>query len=154
MNLVDLLQSQPAYGLWLITGLVFLGIAMLAFEPTIVALGFAAIITGIAAISVKEFSIQLLIWGVLSVSLAIVLRGFVPRPSKDLGPVTQATVSQPISPGGVGEVTYEGSFWTARCQISDVAIAVGQIVQVVGRQGNTLIVLPHDFPHDSYDRTA
>lgn len=154
MNLVDLIQSQPAYALWLITGLVFLGIAMLAFEPTIVALGFAAMITGIAAISVKDFSIQLLLWGVLSVSLAIVLRGLVPRQSKDLGPVTQASVSQPIPPGGVGEVTYEGSFWTARCQISDVAIAVGQIVQVVGRQGNTLIVLPHDSTHDTYDRTA
>lgn len=144
MNLSDIIQSQPAYVLWLVTGLAFLGIAMLVFEPTIVAFGFAALITGVAAISVREFSLQLLIWGVLSVSLAIVLRGFVPRQSKDLGPVTQASVSQPIPPGGVGEVTYEGSFWTARCQISDVAIAVGQIVQVVGRQGNTLIVLPND----------
>ncbi|MBD2459759.1 NfeD family protein [Oscillatoria sp. FACHB-1407] len=154
MNLLDTVQSQPAYILWLLAGLMFLGIAMLAFEPTIVAFGFAAIITGIAAISVREFSIQLLIWGVLSVSLAIVLRGFVPRHSKDLGPVTQASVSQTIPPGGVGEVTYEGSYWTARCQISDVAIAVGQIVQVVGRQGNTLIVLPTQSPNDTYNRTA
>jgi membrane protein implicated in regulation of membrane protease activity len=153
MDFSAIIQSQPSYVLWLITGLVFLGVSMLAFEPTIAAFGFAALITAIAAISVKAFSIQLLIWGVLTVSLAIVLRGLVPRQSKDLGPVTQASVSQAIPPGGVGEVTYEGSYWTARCQISDVAIDSGQAVQVVGRQGNTLIVLPTDFSSGIYDRT-
>jgi membrane protein implicated in regulation of membrane protease activity len=121
---------------------------MLIAEPTLSALGIAAIITAIAALTVNNLAIQALIWGVLSVSLAVVFRGFVPKESKDLMPAVEAEVSQTIPKGGVGEVSYEGSYWSARCQISDVAIAIGQIVHVVGRQGNTLIVLPTSFPED------
>lgn len=155
MDFLELLQSQPAHILWLLAGLGFLGIAMMIAEPTISALGFAAIITAIAALTVSQFGTQLLIWGILSVSLAGVLQGLVPRESKELEPATEAEVSEAIPPNGVGEVTYEGSYWRARCQVSDVAIAVGQIVHVIGRQGNTLIVLPSTFPdHSIFDQTA
>jgi membrane protein implicated in regulation of membrane protease activity len=155
MNLVTLLQNQPAHILWLLVGLGFLGIAMLVAEPTVSALGIAALITAIAALTVPSLGIQLLIWGILSVSLSVVLRGLVPRESRDLRPPTEAEVSRTIPSGGTGEVSYEGSLWRARCQVSDVAIAVGQIVHVVGRQGNTLIVLPSTFPdHPVYDQTA
>lgn len=155
MNVAELFQNQPTHMLWLIAGIGFLGMAMLVAEPTVAALGFAAIITAIAALSVKNLAVLMLIWGVLSVSLAVVLRGLVPRESRELKPATEAEVSRTIPPGGVGEVTYEGSYWTARCQVSDIPIAVGQIVHVVGRQGNTLIVLPSSFPDSQImDRTA
>lgn len=146
MNVLEFLQNQPAHILWLLAGLGFLGIAMLIADPTVFALGFAAIITAIAALTVHNTAGLLLIWGILSVSMAVVLRGLVPQESRDLKPATEARVSRVILPGGVGEVTYEGSYWTARCQISDMSIANGQVVHVVGRQGNTLIVLPSTFP--------
>jgi membrane protein implicated in regulation of membrane protease activity len=129
---------------------------MLIVDPTLSALGISAIITAIASLSVNSLGIQLLIWGILSIALAVIFRGLVPRESKDLLPSVEAEVSQTIPKGGLGEVSYEGSYWSARCQISDISVDKGQIVHVVGRQGNTLIVLPVSFPEegeeDIFDR--
>ncbi|NJL23533.1 MAG: hypothetical protein HC895_26345 [Leptolyngbyaceae cyanobacterium SM1_3_5] len=59
-----------------------------------------------------------------------------------------------IPPGGLGEVSYDGSLWRARCQISDVELRAGQPVHVVSRQGNTLTVLPATFQDQAVvDRT-
>lgn len=146
MNVSQFISSQPPYMLWLIGGVGLLGIGMLAVEPTLSALGIAALITAIAALTVKNLGIQLLIWGVLAIALALVFRGFVPRESKALTPSTEAEVSKTIPRGGIGEVAYEGTLWSARCQISDLSVAIGEVVQVIGRQGNTLIVLPTSFP--------
>ncbi|WP_448604974.1 NfeD family protein [Thermoleptolyngbya sp.] len=141
--------NQPAYLLWLVGGMCCLFLNLLVFEPTITALGIAAIITSIAALSLPSVGLQMMLWGILSVALAIVMRGMVPQSSKDLAAPSEAQVSVTIPRGGVGEVTYEGTIWSARSQVSDVAIAVGQTVHVVGRQGNTLIVLPAGFVQDS-----
>jgi membrane protein implicated in regulation of membrane protease activity len=128
---------------------------LLVFEPTIAALGIAAIITAIAALSINSFGIQLLIWSILSVALAVILRGMVPRESRDLDPPTKAEVSVSIPRGGMGEVAYEGTLWSARCQVSDVAIAAGQTVYVVGRQDNTLLVMPTPYAgSNAVNRTA
>lgn len=128
---------------------------LLVFEPTIAALGIAAIITAIAALSINSFGIQLLIWSILSVALAVILRGMVPRESHDLDPPTKAEVSVSIPRGGLGEVAYEGTLWSARCQVSDVAIAAGQTVYVVGRQDNTLLVMPTPYAgSNAVNRTA
>jgi membrane protein implicated in regulation of membrane protease activity len=128
---------------------------LLVFEPTIAALGIAAIITAIAALSINSFGIQLLIWSILSVALAVILRGMVPRESHDLDPPTKAEVSVSIPRGGMGEVAYEGTLWSARCQVSDVAIAAGQTVYVVGRQDNTLLVMPTPYAgSNAVNRTA
>lgn len=155
MNLFQLFSDQPAHILWLLSGLVFLGMGMLVGEPTVAALGFAAFITAIAALSVPELATQLLIWGVLSVSLAVLMRGMVPRESRQLRHATEAEVVDIIPRNGFGHVIYEGSLWKARCQFSDVAIVVGHKVHVVGRDGNTLIVVPGNFTdHDIYDRTV
>lgn len=148
MDLFEYLLNQPAHILWLIGGVGCLVIAMLAFDPLLSALGISALITAIASLTIQNVGAQLLIWGILSIALAVVFRGFVPRESKDLQPATDAIVSKSIPSGGMGEVSYEGSYWSARCQISDVTIASGQVVHVVGRQNNTLIVLPTVFPDD------
>lgn len=145
MNVPQVISGQPSYLLWLAAGIFCLFLNLLVFEPTIAALGIAAIITAIAALTIKSFGIQLLIWSILSVALAILLRGMVPRESHDLDPPTEAEVSVSIPQGGLGEVAYEGTLWTARCQISDVAIAAGQTVYVVGRQDNTLLVMPAPY---------
>nr|WP_228035107.1 NfeD family protein [Oculatella sp. LEGE 06141] len=152
---MQLISEQPAHILWLLSGLAFLAIGMLVGEPGIAALGFAAFITAIAALSVPAFATQLLIWGVLAVSLAVLLRGMVPRESRELRHSTEAEVVDGIPPGGLGHVIYEGSWWKARCQFADMAIVVGHKVHVVGRDGNTLIVVPNNFTdHDIYDRTV
>ncbi len=145
MNWQDLTSAQSSQTLWLIGGMMFLMMGMLVGEPSIAAIGLAAIITAIAALNVPSLSVQLLVWSLLSISMAVVMRGMVPRESADLQLNTEAHVSDSIPLGGVGEVAYQGSLWTARCQISDVAIATGQSVYVVGRHGNTLIVLPTNF---------
>jgi membrane protein implicated in regulation of membrane protease activity len=149
---VDLTQTlSNIHILWLVGGFVFLGLGLVIGEPVAAALGIAAIITAIAALSVPSIIMQLLIWGVLSVALSIVLRGMVPKVSKDLRSNIEATVSETIPKGGLGVVAYEGAIWKARCQISDIAITSGQIVHVVGRQGNTLIVLPTTFADEPMD---
>lgn len=138
----DFLSNQPSHNLWLFGGLIGLAFGMAVGEPGIAAVGLAAIITAVAAITIPQLVIQLIIWVTLSVALAIVMRGMVPKESTDLAPSTEAEVVMDIAPGYAGEVTYQGSLWKARCQVSDIAIPSGELVQVVGRKGNTLIVVP------------
>jgi membrane protein implicated in regulation of membrane protease activity len=142
ITFADLLTLVVGPMPWLIGGLVMLGFSLLVPEPTIVAFGFSALVTAIVAMSIPLLPKQLLIWGVLSVGFILILRGLVPRNSKALEPSRYARVCEAIPPGGTGHVHYEGAVWQARCQISDEAIAPEATVSVVGRQGNTLVVLP------------
>ncbi|HEY9631113.1 MAG: NfeD family protein [Oscillatoriophycideae cyanobacterium NC_groundwater_1537_Pr4_S-0.65um_50_18] len=137
--------------LWLVGGFIFLGLGLVIGEPVAAALGIAAIITAIAALSVPSVLTQLLIWGVLSIALSVVLRGMVPKKSKDLRSNIDAIVSETIPKGGLGVVSFEGAIWKARCQISDITVTPGQTVHVVGRQGNTLLVMPTTFADEPVD---
>lgn len=150
MDLAELMAEQP-YTLWLVLGFLFLILGMLVGEPVVASLGIAALITAMAALTVQSVTVQIVIWGVLSIALAIVLRGMVPKPAKDLGPSTMAIVSETIPRGGVGLVSYGGALWKARCQISDITISPGETVEVVERQGLTLIVLPTTFPESEIE---
>ncbi|MBF2045881.1 NfeD family protein [Leptolyngbya sp. 7M] len=154
MNLLQVaanVPSPPSFNLWIILGFIFILLGVVVGEPTVASLGIAAIITAIAALSVSSVALQIVLWGILSIALTIVLRGMVPLPTKEELPDTEAVVSEMIPKGGVGWVSYEGALWKARCQVSDVSIASGQTVQVVGRHGLTLIVLPLDFTDEPYD---
>ena len=145
--------NPPGFTVWIILGFICLLLGATVGEPTVASLGIAAIITAIAALTVSSVPTQIVLWGILSIALTVVLRGLVPLPSKEEQHNMQAIVSETIPKSGVGWVSYEGALWKARCQISDIAIANGQTVQVVGRQGLTLIVLPIDFPQD-YDTVS
>lgn len=127
---------------WLVAGLMLLSFSLLVPRPIVAALGFAGVLTAVAARHVAPLPSQLFIWGMLSGGFTLMLRGLVPQESKALEPVRYARVLEPIATGGVGRVHYAGSSWLARCQISDGAIAPGSQVTVVGRQGNTLIIVP------------
>jgi membrane protein implicated in regulation of membrane protease activity len=142
VNLTELMADQP-YAVWLVLGFLFLILGTLVGEPVVASLGIAALITAMAALTVTSITTQIVIWG---------LRGMVPKQAKDLAPSTHAVVSETIPSGGTGLVSYNGALWKARCQISDITISPGQEVQVVSRQGLTLIVLPTTFP-DSEIRT-
>lgn len=143
------MMSLPPHTLWLFVGFLCLMAGLLAGEPSAAAVGLAALITGIAALSLPSLTTQVILWGVLSIALIVVLRGMVPKASIDRDRTYEATVTETIPKGGLGYVSYEGALWRARCQISDLAIAPGQIVQVVGRQGLTLIVLPTTFSEEA-----
>lgn len=153
MDISQFLANQPAYILWLVGGFSFLILsAMAGGEPIVASLGVAALITAIVSLTISSITIQFMIWGILAIALAVVLRGLVPRGSSQLKANTEATVSETIPSGGVGLVSYDGALWKARCQISDVAIPPGRVVYVVGRQGLTLLVMPtfsEDEPHDA-----
>ena len=142
MTIQQLLITQPNSSLWLIGGLILLGISLLAPEPTLVAMGFAGLITALVSLSISSLAKQLLVWGILSAAITLILRGMTPRQSKALQHAQYAQVDTLIPPGGMGKVSYEGVLWNACCQISDVAIAPGEMVNVIGRQGNTLFVTP------------
>ncbi|HEY9887751.1 MAG TPA: NfeD family protein [Candidatus Obscuribacterales bacterium] len=142
MNLPNLLTLTVGPTPWLVGGLILLGFNLLIPEPTIAALGLAGLVTALVAVSITPLPHQLLIWGVLAAAFTLIMRGLLPKESKDLEPAKYARVCDPIPPGGMGRVQYEGAIWHARCQISDVAIADQVLVSVVDRQGTTLIVMP------------
>ncbi|MGB3494786.1 MAG: NfeD family protein [Elainellaceae cyanobacterium] len=145
MNFEELFISQSSHTLWILGGVSLLGLGLFVGEPSLAAIGLAAIITAIAALSVPSISVQLIIWSILSVSLAVVMRGMVPQQATDFRRQVEAEVTGVIPPGRAGEVTFEGSLWKAKCQIPDLEVHEGEIVHVVGRQANTLIVLPLSF---------
>jgi len=122
-----------------------LGLGILIPEPSIPALGIAAIITAIAAIYVPFPLVQMILWGVLSLTLASLMRWLMPKEAKTLKHDTEAWVRTAIPPGGMGHVIYEGTLWQACCQLPDVAIASQQRVYVVGRERNTLLVIPTNY---------
>lgn len=153
MSMWEALSGQSDHTLWLIVGIVFLGLGILVGEPGIAAIGLAAIITAIAALSVPSLSIQLIIWSILSLALAVVLRGLVSRkPQNDHQWQAEAEVTEAIPEGRTGEVAYEGTLWKAKCDIPDVRLPRGELVHVVGRRGNTLIVMPTRFIDSSVSR--
>lgn len=140
--LADLISGQSTHLLWLVAGFGGLLLGLLTGELVVAALGLAAIITSIVALTVFSLTLQVLAWTVLSVSLTVVLRGLVPSPAGDLRPVTQGKVLRPIHPNRIGDVSYQGSIWKARCELPDRLIDIGEFVHIVGREGNMLWVAP------------
>ena len=131
--------------LWLITGITFLGLSLLIPRPTISAMGVAAILTGIISLLVPyrlNLTLQLILWGVLFIIQAVLLRRLVPPKVKALEQPSVAQVVRDIPPGGIGQVDCEGTLWNARCQNPATALNRHENVRVVHREGTTLIVVP------------
>ncbi|MBF2079377.1 MAG: NfeD family protein [Synechococcales cyanobacterium T60_A2020_003] len=131
--------------LWLIVGVILclmefvLPTAFIEFT-----LGLSALIVAAVALVAPQVSIQIAIWLVLSVVFTILVRRFVPT-SKDtraIADATDATTLTEIPAGMPGRVLYEGNSWQARCDDPELAIAPNEAVYVVGRRGNTLLVMP------------
>lgn len=108
------------------------------------ALGVSAIAVGLLTMLLPfAFSWQVALWMVLSLMLFWLLRRFSPkRQPPALMDATEARTITSIPPGQSGRVMYEGNSWPACCSDRELAIATNQTVIVVGRQGNTLIVMP------------
>lgn len=130
---------------------ILLGVALCVMElmiPTAFlesALGVSAIVLGllVMVLPVMAFSWQVALWMILSLLMFWALRRFAPRRQPPaLMDATEAKTITSIPPGSSGRVMYEGNSWPACCSDQELAIATNQTVIVVGRQGNTLIVMP------------
>lgn len=141
-NFIQFLADQNPSLMWLLVSLGLLSISLFAHHPLLLAMGGAGVGTSVISLRMPALSQQLLVWGLLSIAIALLLRNFVPQQSPALNHELTAQVAASILPQEVGKVLYEGVLWNARCQISDVYLAEGDTVSVVARQGNTLIVTP------------
>ena len=129
---------------------ILLGVALCVMElmvPTAFlesALGVSAVVVGLLTMVLPlAFSWQVAVWMALSLLVFWALRRFAPRRQPPaLMDSTEARTITSIPPGRSGRVMYEGNSWPACCSDREVAIATNQTVIVVGRQGNTLIVMP------------
>ncbi|MGD1952239.1 MAG: NfeD family protein [Leptolyngbyaceae cyanobacterium] len=129
---------------------ILLGVALCVMElmvPTAFlesALGVSAVVVGLLTMVLPlAFSWQVAVWMALSLLVFWALRRFAPRRQPPaLMDSTEARTITSIPPGRSGRVIYEGNSWPACCSDREVAIATNQTVIVVGRQGNTLIVMP------------
>lgn len=147
-NSLDFLEQLLSdQGLWLLSGLATLAVGCLVGEPVMLSLGLAALITAVIALVWGiSLNIQIILWLVLALSWIILMQGLIPRESDVLRLPVEATVHEEIPMHGYGHVWYNGSLWKACCHLEYGAIAPGQIVLVVGRQNNTLIVVPTYVP--------
>ena len=108
------------------------------------ALGVSAVMVGLLVMVLPiTFNWQVALWMVLSMMMFWALRRFSPRQQPPaLMDATEARTITSIPPGNSGRVMYEGNSWPACCSDQEMAIATNQTVIVIGRQGNTLIVMP------------
>jgi membrane protein implicated in regulation of membrane protease activity len=135
--------------LWLIAG-VILCVLELVLPTAFVELtmGISAVIVACVAWFVPSLSVQVVLWLLLSVGSAVMLRRLLPkRSTPTIEDARNAKTLTAIPPGQAGRVIYEGNSWKARCEDEHLEIAPNQRVYVVGRRGTTLIVLPESLIH-------
>ncbi|NEO87542.1 MAG: NfeD family protein [Spirulina sp. SIO3F2] len=135
-------MSNPTL-LWLMAG----GILCLMefFFPTALVeftMGLAALIVGLVSFVVPSVGFQIALWMILSVIFILaVRRWFTPKTRPviwDEAP-TGETLTE-ILPGQAGRVLCDGNSWRAFGEDDTVAIPAGQQVEIIRRDGNTLIV--------------
>ncbi len=130
--------------LWFIAGIILC--LMELFLPTAfveATLGVSALGVALVALVVPNFGLQVAIWMGFSAFLVWALRRWMPKGVPYiLAASTEAETLGEIPAGATGRVLYEGSSWQARCEDDSLAIAPHQRVIVVGRRGNTLLVMP------------
>jgi len=134
--------------IWLLAGVV------LCVTEFIIPTAFVALIMGMSAFAVAAvspilpFRLQVLLWMGVSLLLVLVSRRFLRSPRRAVTlDATEAETLTEIPPGKTGRALYEGNSWAALCDDPTLAIAPGQKVYVVRRQGTTLIVMPEHLLH-------
>ena len=134
---------------WLVAGSI-LCLLELVLPTAFVAflMGISAFVVALVASILPQFSLQVVLWLVLSTVLVVVSRRFLPHPkaSKNLDAREARTLTE-IPVGETGRVLYEGNSWSARCEDEAEAIAPNQKVFVVRREGNVLVVIPQKLLH-------
>jgi membrane protein implicated in regulation of membrane protease activity len=134
--------------LWAIAGAILC--LMELFVPTAFIefmMGISALLVAVISLFLPSFSLQMVLWLVFSVILVVASRRFLsPKRSLSvLGDDTEGETITAIPAGETGRVLYEGNSWRAQCSDETMAIAPQEKVYIVGRHGNTLIVMPRHF---------
>ena len=134
--------------LWLIAGSI-LCLMEFVFPTAFVEfmMGISALLVAAASLIVPQFTLQVVLWLVLSTILVLLSRRFLTPKHRvsSIGDDREGETLTEISPGQTGRVLYEGNSWRAKCEDEHQAIALHEKVYVVRREGNTLIVLPHNI---------
>lgn len=135
---------------WLIAGVI---LCLLEFVlPTAFVtfmMGIAALLVAIVSLVVPQFTVLVTLWLLLSTLLTIFTRRFfTPKRNLITSDDTEAETITTIPAGKSGRVLYEGNSWRARCADETREIAPNEIVYVVDKKGNTLIVLPRNILAD------
>lgn len=150
--MIEWLDQHVLYWYWIIFGLVLITLELAAPVFVMLWLGIAALMVGIISTFLPlSFSVELLIWGALSVVFVLLWHKFV---SPKITDQTLAGLSKEALVGQVGMVTF---FNDGRGKLKfpapvvgsdewefiyDGALANGDKVKVVDILGNSLIVKP------------
>ncbi|MFN4194668.1 MAG: NfeD family protein [Thermosynechococcus sp.] len=134
------------FWIWLIVAIILFVMELLLPTAFVEAtLGLSALIVAFLSFLIPSFSIQILLWMVLSVVVVFLLRRYQPkRVPPVLKEAAEAETITKIPAGETGRVLYEGISWQARCDDPRLTIPEHQRVIIIGRQGTTLIVMPED----------
>jgi len=135
--------------LWLLIGVGFCLVELLlptAFISSV--MGVSALIVALISLVLPQLSWQIILWMIISVALVVLVQRWVPKQkASSLMDDVEAETLTEILPGKMGRVLYEGNSWQARCGDESLAIAPQQKVYVVGRKGNTLLIMPENLLH-------
>jgi membrane protein implicated in regulation of membrane protease activity len=107
-------------------------------------MGVAALLVAVVSLVLPQFTILISLWLFFAIALTLLSRRFFTPKHKVAmtGDDLEAKAISGIPAGTMGRVLYEGNSWQAKCADETRDIAPNEVVYIVQKQGNTLIVLP------------
>lgn len=144
--------------IWLLVGATLCLVEL--FVPTafvLFVMGLSALAVALLATVIPSFGLQVFVWIVLSALTIAFSRRLTQQPTVPAmrDPIEAETLTE-IPPNQAGRVLYKGNSWRACCDDRELMIPANQRVYVVGRQGNTLFVMPEHLltalPESDNDR--
>jgi membrane protein implicated in regulation of membrane protease activity len=132
-------------GLWAIVGMTLCLIELVVPTAfTAVCMGVSALLVSLVALAIPSWiGIQIIIWMLCSCGLiALGYHVNKKRASRKIQESTEAEALTMMMPNQPGRVLYEGASWRAKCADGVESIAAHEQLQVVSREGTTLIVMP------------
>ena len=117
------------------------------FTPGLIAgsIGTAALLMLLVGLPIASPALQFFVFALLSAAFIAISNRLVPKMHPELDSPfyrEQVTVTTDILPGELGRVAFQGTTWSARCELSDLPLSVGTKVMIVGQKGNVLEVMP------------
>jgi membrane protein implicated in regulation of membrane protease activity len=140
---------HPSF-LWLIGGTCLcLMELMLPSALILVFMGLGAIgVSLFALLFPSALALQVFVWMILSAGLTWLGHRFIPRRAAIDFNRQEAQALTEIAPGQIGRVLYEGASWRAKCGDDTSTMLPDQQLQVIGREGTTLVVVPMYYLDD------
>lgn len=134
---------------WLLIGAGLFAIEFLVPLPTVFvagALGVGAVIIALITwIATIPLTLQIILWLVISSVFVWYSRRWLPKSSYLLNESTIGVVTTEILAGHSGRVKCDGVSWRAICDDPTLSIGVNVKVQILGKNGTTLIILPEEY---------